>query len=98
MKLLMLGGTAFVGRAVTEGALTRGWEVTVLHRGRHEPPGGVRALHGERTAGGGLEALEGGKWDAVVETWSGAPSAVRAAARLLAGRAERYAYISSRSV
>lgn len=98
MKLLMLGGTEFVGRAVTEGALTRGWEVTVFHRGRHEPPGGVRALHGDRTAEGGLEALEGGKWDAVVDTWSGAPSAVRDAARLLAGRAERYAYISSRSV
>ncbi|EHN73478.1 reductase, partial [Streptomyces coelicoflavus ZG0656] len=34
MRLLVLGGTEFVGRAVVEAALGRGWEVTVLHRGR----------------------------------------------------------------
>ncbi|WP_433475811.1 NAD-dependent epimerase/dehydratase family protein [Spirillospora sp. CA-142024] len=98
MKLLMLGGTEFVGRAVTEDALTRGWDVTVFHRGRHEPPQGVRSLHGDRTAEDGLKALADGGWDAVVDTWSGAPSAVRDTARLLEGRVERYVYISSRSV
>ncbi|MFA1548890.1 NAD-dependent epimerase/dehydratase family protein [Actinomadura chokoriensis] len=97
MRLLMLGGTEFVGRAITEDALARGWDVTVFHRGRHAPPEGVRSLHGDRTAEGGLKALQGGKWDAVVDTWSGAPSAVRDAARLL-GEAGRYVYISSRSV
>lgn len=94
----MLGGTEFVGRAVTETALTRGWEVTVFHRGRHRPPEGVRVLHGDRGAEGGLAALEQGEWDVVVDTWSGAPSAVRDAARLLAGRAGRHVYVSSRSV
>ncbi|WP_412515661.1 NAD-dependent epimerase/dehydratase family protein [Actinomadura madurae] len=98
MKLLMLGGTEFVGRAITEDALARGWDVTVFHRGRHEPPQGVASLHGDRTTEDGLKALADGKWDAVVDTWSGAPSAVRDAARLLEGRAERYVYISSRSV
>ncbi|MGP4026228.1 NAD-dependent epimerase/dehydratase family protein [Actinomadura sp. 3N407] len=98
MKLLMLGGTEFVGRAVTEDALARGWDVTVFHRGRHEPPQGVESLHGDRTAEDGLKALTGGEWDAVVDTWSGAPSAVRDAARLLDGRVARYAYVSSRSV
>ncbi|WP_089328728.1 NAD-dependent epimerase/dehydratase family protein [Actinomadura meyerae] len=98
MRLLMLGGTEFVGRAITEDALARGWDVTVFHRGRHDPPAGTRSLHGDRTAGGGLKALADGEWDAVVDTWSGAPSAVRDAARLLADRVERYAYISSRSV
>ncbi|MEU8802462.1 NAD-dependent epimerase/dehydratase family protein [Spirillospora sp. NPDC048819] len=98
MKLLMLGGTEFVGRAVTEDALARGWDVTVFHRGRHEPPLGVDSLHGDRTAEDGLKALSGGQWDAVVDTWSGAPSAVRDTARLLDGRVARYAYISSRSV
>ncbi|WP_067804809.1 NAD-dependent epimerase/dehydratase family protein [Actinomadura formosensis] len=97
MRLLMLGGTEFVGRAITEDALTRGWDVTVFHRGRHEPPGGVRSLHGDRTAEDGLKALEDGEWDAVLDTWSGAPSAVRDTARLLS-RAGRYVYISSRSV
>ncbi|MFG2147062.1 NAD-dependent epimerase/dehydratase family protein [Streptomyces sp. NPDC048696] len=99
MKLLILGGTEFVGRAVAEAALARGHEVTVFHRGRHEAPDGVRALHGDRTAEGGLAALSDGQWDVVVDTWSGAPSAVRDAARLLAqGRAARYVYVSSRSV
>lgn len=98
MKLLMLGGTEFVGRAVTEAALARGWQVTVFHRGNHAPPDDVTALHGHRGDPAGLAALEQGEWDAVVDTWSGAPSAVRDAARLLAGRAGSYAYISSRSV
>ncbi|WP_406341416.1 NAD-dependent epimerase/dehydratase family protein [Streptomyces sp. NBC_00648] len=99
MKLLILGGTEFVGRAVAEAALARGHEVTVFHRGRHEPPAGVRTLLGDRTAEGGLAALTDGQWDVVVDTWSGAPSVVRDAARLLAqGRAARYVYVSSRSV
>jgi 2'-hydroxyisoflavone reductase len=98
MNLLILGGTEFVGRAVAVDALARGWDVTVFHRGRHEPPPGAAALTGDRTAPGGLAALERGEWDAVVDTWSAAPSAVRDAARLLAGRAGHYAYVSSRSV
>lgn len=113
MRLLILGGTEFVGRAVAEAALAREWEVTVFHRGRHEAPAGVRVLHGDRTAPDGLAALTAGapgtpgtggtddtapEWDVVVDTWSGAPSVVLDAARLLADRAGRYAYISSRSV
>ncbi len=94
----MLGGTEFVGGAVTEDALARGWDVTVFNRGRHEPPKGVASLQGDRTAEGGLKTLEDGEWDAVVDTWSGAPSAVRDAARLLGGRVGHYVYISSRSV
>ncbi|MGP3634691.1 NAD-dependent epimerase/dehydratase family protein [Streptomyces sp. 24-1644] len=94
----MLGGTEFVGRAVTEDAQARGWEVTVFHRGHHAPPPGTTALTGDRTAEGGLAALAEGSWDLVVDTWSGAPSAVRDAARLLSGRAGHYTYVSSRSV
>lgn len=100
MRLLMLGGTEFVGRAVVEDALARGWDVTVFNRGRNEPPPGATVLRGDRTAPDGLAALAaaGGEWDAVVDAWSWAPSAVRDAARLLAGRAERFVYVSSRSV
>ena len=90
MRLLVLGGTEFAGRAVVEAALGRRWEVTVLNRGRHEPVPGARSLHGDRTARGGLDALAEGEWDAVVDTWSAAPRAVRDAARLLWGRAGRY--------
>ncbi|MFC5666820.1 NAD-dependent epimerase/dehydratase family protein [Kitasatospora misakiensis] len=98
MRLLLLGGTEFVGRAVAEAALERGWEVTVFHRGTHAAPSGARVLHGDRTAEGGLAALAEGEWDAVVDTWSAAPSVVRDSARLLADRVGRYAYVSSRSV
>ncbi|MGW0942337.1 SDR family oxidoreductase [Streptomyces sp. NPDC002623] len=100
MRLLVLGGTEFVGRAVVEAALGRGWEVTVLNRGRHTPVPGTRSLSGDRTAPGGLDALAGSgdDWDAVVDTWSAAPRVVHEAARLLRGRAGRYVYVSSRSV
>ncbi|MET7615357.1 NAD-dependent epimerase/dehydratase family protein [Streptomyces sp. NPDC005408] len=98
MRLLILGGTEFVGRAVVESALARGWEVTVFHRGRHEAPAGVATLLGDRTAPDGLAALAEGAWDVVVDTWSAAPSAVRDAARLLAGRVGRHVYVSSSSV
>ncbi|WP_340380470.1 NAD-dependent epimerase/dehydratase family protein [Streptomyces sp. SS7] len=100
MRLLVLGGTEFVGRAVVEAALGRGWEVTVLNRGRYAPLPGVRALAGDRTAPGGLAALAAheGDWDAVVDTWSSAPRPVHEAARLLRGRAGRYVYVSSCSV
>jgi 2'-hydroxyisoflavone reductase len=101
MKLLVLGGTEFVGRAVVDQALTRGEQVTVFNRGRHETPAGVTAVHGDRTTPAGLTALAAmadDEWDVVVDTWSAAPFVVRNAARLLAGRAGCYAYVSSRSV
>ncbi|WP_245872296.1 NAD(P)H-binding protein, partial [Streptomyces alboverticillatus] len=98
MRVLMLGGTEFVGRAVTDEALARGWDVTVFHRGRHEAPPGVTVLRGDRLAEDGLAELADGTWDIVVDTWSGAPTAVRDAARLLADRAGHYVYISSGSV
>lgn len=99
MDLLVLGGTEFVGRAVVRDARERGWHVTVFHRGLHPAPEGVRVLTGDRTAGeGGLAALAEGRWDAVVDTWSAEPAAVRATARLLHGRAPSYAYVSTRSV
>ncbi|MFI6521292.1 NAD-dependent epimerase/dehydratase family protein [Spirillospora sp. NPDC050679] len=98
MRLLILGGTEFVGRAIAEEAVARGWEVAVFHRGRHEAPAGTVSLLGERGAEGGLEALKEGEWDAAVDTWSADPQAVADAARLLDGRVRRYVYISSRSV
>ncbi|MCM2576498.1 NAD-dependent epimerase/dehydratase family protein [Streptomyces meridianus] len=98
MRLLMLGGTGFVGRAVADEALARGWQVTVFNRGHHEAPPGAAQVTGDRTSPGGTAALAQGTWDVVVDTWTGAPSAVRDAARVLAGRAGHYVYVSSRSV
>lgn len=97
-SLLVLGGTQFLGRAVAEDALQRGYEVTVLHRGHNEPPAGVTALQGDRMTSDGLRALGDRAWDIVVDTWSGNPSAVERSTDLLRDRADRYAYVSSRSV
>lgn len=98
MRLLVLGGTEFVGRAFVSEALALGWDVTVFNRGSHPPPPGVTALVGDRSRPGGLAAIERGEWDVVADTWSWAPSAVRDSAALLSGRAGRYVYVSSRSV
>lgn len=100
MKLLVLGGTRFVGRALVDDALQRGWQVTAVHRGRTgQLPDGVEARYADRTDVAALAAALGDDhWDAVVDTWSGAPATARAAARLLSGRAQRYGYISSTSV
>ena len=100
MRLLVLGGTRFVGRAVASDAVARGWDVTVLNRGATAtPPEGVRSLTADRTSYSELtDVLGTDAWDVVVDTWSGAPSVVRDAAGLLATRTDRYAYVSSRSV
>ncbi|MEV6810680.1 reductase [Micromonospora sp. NPDC051296] len=99
MRLLMLGGTGFVGGATVAEAVHRGWSVTVFNRGRHgAPPQGVRRLVGDRTAADGLTALAGGEWDLVVDTWDGAPRAAQATARALAGQVGHYVYVSSASV
>ena len=98
MKLLLLGGTGFVGRAVVDEARTRGHHITLFNRGHQPPPPGTTTLTGDRNAPGGLAALAGGTWDAVIDTWSGRPTAVRDAARALNGQARHYTYVSSRSV
>ncbi|RLP86832.1 NAD-dependent epimerase/dehydratase family protein [Micromonospora sp. CV4] len=99
MRLLVLGGTGFVGGATVAEAVRRGWSVTVFNRGLHgSTPSGVHRLRGDRTAPDGLAALAGGAWDLVVDTWDSAPRAVRDAARALVGTVPHYAYISSGSV
>ena len=99
MRLLVLGGTGFVGGTVVAEAVGRGWAVTVFNRGRSGAvPDGVSWLSGDRTEPGGLAALSGGAWDLAVDTWAGEPRAVLAAARALAGTVGHYGYVSSASV
>jgi nucleoside-diphosphate-sugar epimerase len=100
MRLLVLGGTHHVGRAAVETALARGDEVTTVNRGlSRQRAAGTTPLVADRTAGGALaSALGEGVWDAVLDTWSGAPRVVRESARLLSGRVRHYGYVSSRSV
>lgn len=95
----MLGGTRFVGRAVVDEALRRGHDVTVLSRGESgTPPAEVRSVVADRTEDGALAAVTGADWDAVIDTWSGAPDVVRRSTEALAGHAGWYGYVSSRSV
>ena len=99
MRLLVLGGTSFVGHAVVAEGVARGWDVTVANRGvTGAPQDGVHAVVLDRTAPGAFDALRGESFDLVVDTWSQAPCVVRDAARALASSTERWVYVSSRSV
>lgn len=100
MRLLVLGGTHFVGRAVVAEALRAGDAVTTLTTGASgPPPTGVDARHADRRDPLALrDALADGEWDAVVDTWAGAPRHVQTAVGALRGRVGHWAYVSSRSV
>ena len=96
MRLLVLGGTLFLGRHVVTAALDRGHEVATFTRGlTGAPPDGVRALHGDRDDPAALpRALEGWAPDAVVDTSCQTRAAARHAAAALADVAG-YAFVSS---
>ena len=99
MRLLVLGGTQFLGRQLVDAALEAGDAVTIFHRGRTNP--NLFAGHVERIAGdrdGGLDALAGGEWDAVVDTSGYVPRVVSASAEALADRSGHYTFVSTESV
>jgi 2'-hydroxyisoflavone reductase len=98
MKLLVLGGSRFVGRHIVQAALQAGDEVTVFNRGQSATGlfAGVEQLIGDRRAD--LSALSKGTWDAVIDTCGYLPGEVRASTAALAGRVQRYAFISTISV
>jgi 2'-hydroxyisoflavone reductase len=99
MRLLVLGGTRFVGRAIVDDAVSRGYDVTTFSRGLSgHPRPGAEALHGDRTNPGDLRQLAEREWDAVIDTSVLAPADVLASAQLLAQRVQHYTYISSLSV
>ena len=90
MRILVLGGTKFVGRHTVEAALARGHEVTMFNRGQTRPElfPDVEKLHGDRD--GKLEALQGRQWDAVVDTSGYVPRIVKMSAELLAPNVKQY--------
>ncbi len=96
MRVLVLGGTVFLGRHLVEAALARGDDVTIFTRGHGQAPAGVTSLIGDRD--GGLDALRSGTWDVVVDTSGYVPRVVRQSAELLRGRVACYAFISTISV
>jgi nucleoside-diphosphate-sugar epimerase len=98
VKLLVLGGTAFLGRHAVEAALERGDQVTIFTRGRTNPELFPEAEHLIGDRDGGLGALAGREWDGVVDTSGYVPRVLRQSAELLRDAAGRYVFVSSMSV
>jgi nucleoside-diphosphate-sugar epimerase len=95
VRLLVLGGTRFLGRALVAAAIERGHDVTLFNRGRTNPelfPGAER-IRGDRTAD--LSPLAGREWDAAVDVATFLPRVVRLSAAALGDAVGRYAYVSS---
>jgi 2'-hydroxyisoflavone reductase len=99
LKILILGGTGFLGPATIDAALARGHHVTMFNRGKTRPElyPQVARLHGDRDPkkDSGLKELEGGRWDVVMDNSGYYPRHVAASAALLADRCKHYIYISS---
>jgi len=97
MRVLVLGGSRFVGRTIVEAALERGDEVSTLNRGvSRAPDAGVEALVADRTDAEAVRrAIGDGKWDAIIDTWTGAPAVAAANYAVLADRARHFGYVSS---
>ena len=95
LKILILGGTGFIGPHQVETALGRGHEVTIFNRGKTAPGlfPQVEQLIGDRDDD--LKALEGRKWDAVIDNSGFVPRWVDQSARLLKGHVGHYMYLSS---
>jgi 2'-hydroxyisoflavone reductase len=97
IRLLILGGSWFLGRAVADAALARGWEVTTFRRGRSgEDASGVTVVRGDRTSVSDVARLaDAGRWDAVVDTSGYVPREVLAVARALEPVVRRYVFVST---
>jgi 2'-hydroxyisoflavone reductase len=97
VRLLLLGGPRFLGRAVADAALSREHALTFFNRGQTNPElyPEVERLRGDRA--NDLSALAGREWDAVIDTCGYLPDVVRASAEQLAGSG-RYCFVSSVSV
>ena len=98
MRVLVLGGTRFLGRALVDATLEQGHEPTLFNRGQTNPElfPDVEKLRGDRSSD--LSALEGREWDAVLDVAPYMPDDVRSSVDALRGRVGRYVFVSSISV
>ncbi|GAA0430766.1 reductase [Acrocarpospora corrugata] len=97
MRILVIGGSVFLGRAIVEEALRRGHEVTTFNRGVSRPDlPGVTAVHGDREIAADLDRLAAtGSWDRIIDVCGFTPSVVLDGVRRLNGHAPHYTFISS---
>jgi 2'-hydroxyisoflavone reductase len=98
VRLLVLGGTKFLGRHVVDAALAAGHEVSIFTRGRTNAELFPNAEHLLGDRDGELQALENLRWDGVVDTSGYVPRVLRQSAELLHDAAARYVFVSSISV
>jgi 2'-hydroxyisoflavone reductase len=98
MRILILGGTQFVGRHITAAALAAGHTVSLLHRGRTGAHLFPEATHLRADRDGDLAVLRGGQWDTVIDVNAYLPRQVDALADALGRNAPRYVFVSSVSV
>ena len=98
MKLLIIGGSRFLGRHLVSTALARNHQVTLFNRGHHaaEQSTVVENIQGDRNQD--LAKLKGRRWDAVIDTCGSFPRSVAASAQLLADSVDVYTFVSSVSV
>jgi 2'-hydroxyisoflavone reductase len=98
MKILLIGGPKFVGRAIIDAALAAGHEVTTFNRGQTNPElyPEIEKLHGNRD--GDLEAIKGRTWDVAIDTVGYIPRIVRQTAELLQDSVKTYVFVSTISV
>ncbi len=97
MRILIIGGTQFIGKHFALAAIERGHEVTLFNRGSKPAPAGVaEEIVGDRNVD--LAKLNGRQWDAVVDTSAYVPRQVSEAATVLHDTVERYLFVSSISV
>ncbi|HSZ50443.1 MAG TPA: NAD-dependent epimerase/dehydratase family protein, partial [Caulobacteraceae bacterium] len=96
LRILILGGTGFIGPHEVDYALARGHKLTLFNRGRspHAWPGAVEELVGDRNTGD-LKSLEGQTWDVCIDNPTTLPFWVRDAARVLTGKVGQYIFIST---
>ncbi len=96
LRILVLGGTGFIGPHQVRYALSRGHRLTLFNRGRRpiDWPGEVEELIGDREKGE-LASLANREWDVCIDNPTSAPFWVRDVGRVLAGRVKHYIYISS---
>src|SRR4051812_283169 len=100
MKLLVIGGTRYVGRAIVEAALAAGHEVTVFNRGLSNPGlfPDVEHLVGDRQQDAGLDPLRGREWDAAVDSIGYDHRVVGKTLDVLRDTVGHYTFVSSVSV
>ena len=101
MRVLILGGTQFVGRHIVEALLSAEHTVSILTRGKSpdELPIQVERLRGDRDEGAlGLQAVAGRSWDVCVDVSGYTPRQVRPSAERLRGSVQRYVFVSAVSV